>query len=408
MVSSPARATLHPRIAFPDDPGLSELPRLFDPEWVWRAYDREFGLADVYPESIRIRQFSHSLGRTAIVSYEVEWDPDEYIPSERFAARIERDRSAEIFRYPEDRFLPGLSEAAHPETALSLMNRYVLAVRARRARVQLVRYRPASRAVLRHSAGRARFYARVMRPDALAPVLMAHELIARSGFVVPRLAGYWAEGGVVWLSEVPGRNLRRQLRRGKIPDPERLLSGLNTLWDTPLENYDGRPFNLAGAYHRARRSFRHSLREHRSIRSVLREATESLDPFVRSWRPSAVAHNDFYDDQMLELRDGRIALVDFEETGPGDPMLDVGNMLAHLRWASRIGRRRDADASGAYHQIFRSAALERFGWSERDLALREGVCLFRVCTNAIRRPQEDWLDRLEAGLRLVNETLDVA
>ena len=51
------------------------------------------------------------------------------------------------------------------------------------------------------------------------------------------------------------------------------------------------------------------------------------------------------------------------------------------------------------------AALERLGWDERDLALREAVCLFRICTNTIRRPQGDWHSRLEAGLALVNETL---
>ena len=32
------------------------------------------------------------------------------------------------------------------------------------------------------------------------------------------------------------------------------------------------------------------------------------------------------------------ALVDFEEAGPGDPMLDVGNFIAHLCWRSRFGR----------------------------------------------------------------------
>ena len=97
--------------------------------------------------------------------------------------------------------------------------------------------------------------------------------------------------------------------------------------------------------------------------------------------------------------------MDFEEAGPGDPMLDVGNFLAHLKWRSCLGRKRKEDASGDYYREFRDAALERFGWRERELALRESVCLFRICTNTIRHPQADWLQRLESGLRLVNETL---
>ena len=130
-----------------------------------------------------------------------------------------------------------------------------------------------------------------------------------------------------------------------------------------------------------------------------------LAPFVQSWRPSLTAHNDFYDDQMLILPDGRIAFVDFEEAGSGGPMPDVGNFLAHLRWAANFGGEKEAKAKSAYHAIFRSASIERIGWSEQDLALREAVCLFRVCTNAIRHTRPDCRNRLGNGLSLVNEII---
>ena len=405
MVSSPTAVTLYPEVNFPEDPGLVDLPRLFDSEWIWREYVRRYGRPTVEPHRLRVRQFAHSLGRVALVSYELEWRPDEYLPSRHLAVRVERDKPIELFRYPEDDRLPGLAEAAYPETALRLLTKYVLAMRARRASVELIRYRPASRAVLRHGLSRVRFYARVMRPNAVNPLLTAHGLIGQSGFVAPRLAGYWAEGGVVWLSEIPGRNLRQRIQAGRLPDPTPLLDGLQSLWDAPNVPDGARPFNLSGAYRRAKRSFTHNLRDGGAPLRSLSDAVKSLDPFVRSWRPTGTAHNDFYDDQMLSLRDGRIALVDFEEAGPGDPMLDVGNFLAHLRWASHFGRKGRRDGSGAFHRLFRQAALDRFRWNERDLAFRESVCLFRICTNAIRRPRGDWRDRLEAGLSLVNETL---
>ena len=405
MVSSPTTLSLYPDIAFPDDPGLEDLPKLFDSEWIWRTYRSQFGRPSTDPHRIRVRQFAHSLGRVALVSYEIEWCPEEYIPSQHMAIRVERDKPVELFRYPEDHRLPGLRQAARPETALELLNRYVLAMRARRAGVELIRYRPASRAVLRHRAGRVRFYARVMRPDAVTPLLAAQELIGQSGFILPRLAGYWEEGGVVWFSEIPGKNLRHRIHAGKLPDPTLLLDGLQTLWAAPHVPAGTRPFNLSGAYRRARRSFAHNVRDDGPALRSLKDATRSLDPFVRSWRPTGVAHNDFYDDQMLVMPDGRIALVDFEEAGPGDPMLDVGNFLAHLKWASCFNRKRRKDGSGAYYQQFRRAALERFRWNDRSLAFREAVCLFRICTNTIRRPQGDWHDRLETGLSLVNEAL---
>ncbi len=403
--ASPAVAPLYPPVEFPNDPALPELPGLYDPEWIWGAYEQRNGRQEVSPQRIRVRELSHSPGRTAQVSYEAQWHEDDYLPSQVFTIRIERGQPAELFQYPEDRTLPGLAEAAHPDGALRLLNQHVLAIPARRVRVELVRYRPASRAVLRHRVGKARFYARAMRPDAVEPLLAARNLAGRSRFVVPRLAGHWRDGAVLWMSEIPGRNLRQRIRAGRGPDPGVLLDALESLWAAPRESEGGRPFNLAGAYRRAKRSFRHKAATDDAALRELKAAMGVLDPFVESWEPSGIAHNDFYDDQMLVLPDGRIALVDFEEAGPGDPLLDVGNFLGHLRWASHFGRRRDAPAAGAYHADFRQAALDRFEWSERDLALREGVCLFRVCTNAIRHPRQDWRAQLRQGLSIVNETL---
>ena len=405
MSESSVTISIYPEVSF-EDRDLRGIANLFVGDWVWQAYCSQVGEPESNPHRIRIRQLSYTPGRRMTVTYMAEWDPDEFIPPESFVVELYRDRPARLFRYPEDPHLPGLNEAASAESALRLVNRYVLAVPARRLRVDMVRYRPGNRAVLRHRIGRIRFYVRVVRPPTVSPLLNAAELTAHSDFVSPRVAGCWHDGGVVWLSEIPGRNLRQYIRRGNQPDPHLLLDGLEKLWDAPNRTEDGiRPFNLSGAYRRARRVFRRALREHEAGRRTLSEAAKSLDPFVESWRPSHIAHNDFYDDQMLILPDGDIALVDFEETGPGDPMLDVGNFLAHLRWGYQFGRERESEARRAYHELFQRAALERFRWDERELALREGVCLFRICTNAIRHPQPDWLCRLNSGLFLVNEII---
>ena len=150
---------------------------------------------------------------------------------------------------------------------------------------------------------------------------------------------------------------------------------------------------------------KNALKDDKQALKDLDNATKRLDPFVKAWRPTVLAHNDFYDDQMLVMPDGRIALVDFEETGAGDPILDIGNFLAHLKWMLLFTRRGEKDASGTYYETLRQTALERFSWTAAELDLREAVCLFRVCTIAVRRPKPDWRARLEAGLSLVNTTL---
>ena len=397
---------LEPRLTPLEDPNLPELKQLFDEDWVWSAFRQQLnGVGAGPPQRFRLRQFVHSPGRTAFARYEVHWPPEAYLSPQHFVARLDKDQSSEFFLYPHDARLPGLPDVADPQRALDLVNEHVLAAPARRARVQLVTYRPGYRAVLRHRFGRVKLYARVARPHALPRLLDAYDVATSSGFVLPSLAGYWTDGGVVWLTQVSGSNLRRRIRQGRAPNPDLLLNGLDQLWRRPMTARAGRPFKLAGAFRSARRSFKHHLRDSEAGMRQLNAAVASLRPFVRDWAPSCTAHNDFYDDQMLVLKDGRIALVDFEEAGPGDPMLDVGNFLAHLLWSSRFGSARRADASRLYHEAFRSAALERFGWSDRSLRLREAVCLFRVCTNFIRHPQENWLGKLEDGLALVNEGL---
>lgn len=401
-----ATVRVEPRVNFPRDSSLAELERAFDGGWVWAAYCREFGQPAASPQALRIRQFSHTPRRGAIVGYVVDWAPDAYLPPEDISLRVVRGRAAEISRYPDDRTLPGLVEAARPDTALELVNRHVLKVPARRIRVDTVRYRPGSRAVLRHTIGKVTFYVRVLRPASAPALVSAAERIVRSDFVAPRLAGHWSEGGVVWLSEIPGRNVRRYIRRGGQPEPGRLLDGLASLWEMSSDSDTESAFDLGRRYIQAKRILRHAVEGQDDLLAAVRAAIKRLDSFVASWRPAGMAHNDFYDDQMLELPDGRIALVDFEELGPGDPMLDVGNFLAHQRIQGELGSERVAAGVGAYHAAFRRAALHRFGWDERDLDLREAVCLLRVCTSIVRNISSDWRERLSRGLLLVNELLD--
>ncbi|MYB77456.1 MAG: phosphotransferase [Chloroflexi bacterium] len=401
-----AAPSLLPQVSLPDDPNLGDFPYLFSGEWVWRAYCASFGSPAEQPHALRFRQLSYNPGRSAVATYVVEWHWEDFATQEQFAVELARDRPARLFRYPDDRYLPGLKEVAAAIPACNLLNRYVFATSVSRVRVSLVRYRPAGHAVLRHRVGHVRFYVRAMRLNRLPRLLKAGDTAGQTDFVIPRLAGSWAEGGVVWLSEIPGKNLRRLVRTGQQPDFDTILENLSQLWEIPFAVDEHRPFNLRGAYRRARRVFRHVLRDHDVARQHLRRARSVLDPFVESWRPSSLAHNDFYDDQLIQLPDSKVALVDFEETGLGDPLLDVGNFLAHMLWSATFGGERESKASGEYYARFRAAALARFGWDERELNLREAVCIFRVCTNPVRHLAPDWPHRVERGLSLVNEVLE--
>ena len=148
------------------------------------------------------------------------------------------------------------------------------------------------------------------------------------------------------------------------------------------------------------------LLESEEARSRLQCITEVLDPFAQTWQPTAMAHNDFYDDQVLVTPEGKLVLVDFEEIGPGDPLLDVANMLAHLRWMTRFGTA--PEACTTYRRDLRTAALAHFSCDGRALDLREAYSIFRLSTGPVRQLRRNWAKRMEQGLALVSDILQEA
>ena len=394
------------------DIGLPGLPRVFDNEWVWQAFCNQFGEPDEKPKRIRPRQFRYRPGVQALVGYAVEWQRGRWIVEDQFVVELRAGKPTRLFKYPEDPYLPGLRLAASPVDAHELLTKSVRAFSPDRLRVEAVRYRPATRAVLRHiaswrraSTGNVTLFARVMPPRRVERLLAAAELAEHSGFDVPRIVGCWAEGGVVWMPKVPGDTVRTCIRKGTPPDPERILGGLAKLWSARVEPDQGHPFDLVGRFQTTERLLTHLLQREEACR-LLQQVTSILGPFSESWQSSGLAHNDFYDDQMLLTPEGHLVLVDFEEIGPGDPLLDVGKLLAHLRRTARFGNAKEP--SDTYRRRVRSAALTRFGWDPQALDLREAIALFLLAPGPIRQLRRNWDKRVETGLALVSLVLEGA
>ena len=410
---SPVRAqdapVLEPEAALPADEGLPGLPRLFDREWVWQTFCAQFGVPEDPPKRILARQILYRPGAQAIVDYVAEWRWGRWLMESQFAVELAAGKAERFFRYPEDPYLPGLRQAGSGPEAHKLLSRYV-PLHPSYLRIETVRYRPGRRAVLRYTArwrrssvDEATLFVRVLPPARVARLLAASELAEHSGFCLPRLAGCWPEGGVLWVTGVPGKTVRTLIREGASLDPDPILDALAGLWSAPATPGVGRPFDVAAGFHHTRRLLTQVL-EDEGARRLLRRVADALRPFAEGWQPSSLAHNDFYDDQLLLTPAGRLVLVDFEEVGPGDPLVDVGNLLANLRWTARFGIA--PEACDAYRQRFRSAALSRFGWEARELDLREAFALFRLCTNPLRQLHSDWPRVVETGLALVSEVLD--
>lgn len=396
--------------SLPEDEGLPGLRHAFDGRWVWEAYCDQFGAPEELPTRLKLRQISYSPGYRALVSYAAEWPRGDVFEEDEFAIEVRPDQPRSVSRFPHDPRLPGLVKAASAPDAQDLLSRHVPIV-PRTLKVETVRYRPTSRAVLRHitrwqyqGGKKVSFFARVMPPSRVARLLTAAELAGYSGFHVPSIVGVWEEGGVVWLNKVRGHTVRRRIRRGKGPGAGVLLDKLSQLWSGRMEEGRGEPFELLRNFRSARRLLRQVLTAE-SARQACEHVLGLLYDFAHEWKPTALAHNDFYDDQIIMDPDGGLTLVDFEEAGPGDPMLDVGNLLAHMLWMERF---LEEPQYGVYHDRIWDAALDRFGWDPMELRLRVAYALFRLATNPVRRLRSYWQEDTEVALRMAADVIESA
>jgi Phosphotransferase enzyme family len=393
----------------PPDEALPALSHVFDDEWVEGVWRNELAGSDDEPVRIVRRQLLYRPGSQAVVSYVAERKEGRWVLETPFAIELRANETPRAFRFPDDPYLPGLAALADPAEAQRLLPQYV-ALHPQRLRIETVRYRPTRRAVLRYETGLtprrpsgirgASLFVRVMQPRRVDRLRAAAELAQHSGFALPRIAGVWPEGGAAWLTEVPGKTVRSRIAKGKAPPPDTILEAIEALWAAPAPEAL-RGLALGEAYRSTERLLGQVLREDDEAIELLTSVGHALSGFVDTWKPASPAHNDFYDDQLVVAPDGRLFLVDFEEAGPGDPLLDIGNFLGHMRWMSRF--RDDGAVFDAFGAELRERALERFAWSRRDLALRESSALFRLCTNPVRRLQGDWPKRTKNGLELALE-----
>jgi Phosphotransferase enzyme family len=321
---------------------------------------------------------------------------------ERFSIELSIAGDSRVFRYPDDPYLPALKAAADPVAAHALIARD-LGLHPQKLKVRRVVYRAGSRAVLRYTLGQRRdrdapvLYARVIPPAQVEPLIAAGHLAAKSSFILPRVH-FISDEGIVWFSGIPGKRIRDHIRQGDAPPPDDVLDCLASLW-SPIEPETRGTGSLPEAYEWYERRLADALGPALGFDDLIGHLRE----FAASWRPTSIAHNDFYDAQVIVDPGRRLALVDFEETGPGDPLLDVANFLAHLRWMTWFGK--PGHACAPYHAGLRERSLERFDWAPGELAVREAYALFRLATNPLRQMEENWRERTLQALRLAGAAL---
>lgn len=311
-----------------------------------------------------------------------------------------------VWVFPEDPALPGLLAATDADHV-----RRRLRTSAAQVTVEPLRYRPRRRAVLRYRLDGGRvLVGKVVKPARGRRLLVLAEALRATGLPLALPAGQVARGALI-LPCLPGTSLRDLLLAGGVlPLPERvaalptelhrrcspLFAGLAADWSAARRQVD-HGTALCAAQIVARLLPGQGCAAARVAEAVIRWMEEAEPP--EEW----IVHGDFYENQVLV--DGEsLGLIDLDDLGPGDPILDAANFTAHLLVLGTSGQP-GATVILRYREELRTAFGRILGVDPAALAWREAYCLLRLASGPFRVLHPEWPRRMGDRLALATAAL---
>ncbi|NOT33664.1 MAG: phosphotransferase [Candidatus Eisenbacteria bacterium] len=320
----------------------------------------------------------------------------------RDGAGVETDARVLLVAFPNDRAVRGLSAVAVPRRLKNRIQAGVTLglgegarVRERRSRVELIRWKPARRAVLlatlgwrddgTGARGEHRAYLRAYPAVGFRTTLARWQRAAGFDLSVPSVEGVDAERHWFATRALPGTPLAQRLECDAIPSPAKLerhplLDESAGLALAPL--YQSEPLVRADSAASDRHDLRAAVKALEALAAwwperveLVRDLSASLMRFAGELRPIAVhpRHGDLTADQILMHAEG-YSLLDWDELGDGDPHADIANLAVDV--ALRTGRALELDSA---ERIARAAigACYDAGRLEFHLALAYGRRVLR-------------------------------
>jgi aminoglycoside phosphotransferase (APT) family kinase protein len=107
---------------------------------------------------------------------------------------------------------------------------------------------------------------------------------------------------------------------------------------------------------------------------------------------AVLTHGDYKADHLLATPE-RLTVIDFDTCALADPALDLGKLMADLRWWAASGRPVDPDRAAKH-------LLDGYGPAGQELLLRarlfEAVVLAKLTVRRVRVSDPDWERRTAA------------
>lgn len=325
------------------------------------------------------------------------------------------DQPAALFRFPLDRSVVGLPHVVEPQRLKHTLHAAVpefsqsgQRVRAKRTRLQILRYKPERRGVIRAdiqlrdertgATSRRTLVVRAYaddRGETVATALRQLEDSIRAtdaGLRVPHVLGYHSQRRIVIQPWCPGRSWldHPDLKSGCIATAR----ALRTLHELPI------PPGL-----QPRDPFREA-------RTVLTDLVAFGDPELATRAKEvsaglvppaglnpAVVHGDLHYHQILLGDDDTPTFIDWDEVHVGDPREDAGNLLAHLHLLE-LDQRLPRSSARGLRESFRHESGGRPG-----LAPYVALHLAKLALVPFRNLRPDWRSETLRLLARADEVL---
>lgn len=300
-----------------------------------------------------------------------------------------------VWRWPFDPILPDLAAIVTPRLAEERLRGLV----GGRPDLEVIAYRPTERAVVRARGAEREVYVKVVAPASTQLLVTRHERLVAAGVPVPRVLA--AGDGWIALEALTGTTLRDRLKHGirPLPHPDRYAELLRTLAAAELTDAPPVRSRIDDAPHHAA-MLAAVLPD---ARRRLTEITERLGDGTAPRRVGGTVHGDLHEAQLVVDDVAVTGLLDIDDVGPGDPLDDVGTLLAHLRFRATTF---DDARIDAYADEVRSslAAHTDPGAVDRHVA----AVLVGLATGPFRLQHPSWRSTTNRILDLVDEHLDAA
>lgn len=361
----------------------------------YRLQLRDTSSGEIHPTTAFFRMFSdehgaQQWGRRSFGRLLAQAEAFHPAPPRARAAYLPEMRAL-LQVYPIDRDLKPLVRVAAPaQIQAALQEVLVAGLGAPAAQPgDLIRYKPARKALLRvpwEGGPVDAAYVKVLSDDRGAMLARAAESLTFGGLRTPQVLAHQVEDRVIVHEAIAG-----------VP-----LSALRGTQD-----YCDAMAPAAEALARLHASnvpelFAHTLAVEVSVVRIACETVRTLSPplaarmdtlamevtdaLLAEPEREATLHGDFYDDQVL-VDGGELAVIDLDEIRRGHPLIDVGNMLAHLTVADARGVPM-AEARGAF------LAASEYG-DEAALPGFETAALLKLAVGPFRRLEADWPEAME-------------